>query len=104
MRILLTILAATVIATLISCDAQSGITKKSLEKYQPTPIPSISPTPTEIPIDSADVVAVDTSVQGDTISINGPDEKKNLACTKFNRVMINVSNTVITIKGACRQI
>lgn len=89
---------------LTSCDVQSGITKKAVEKYQPTPTPSISPTPTEIPIDPADVVVVDTSLQGEAILINGPNAKKTVTCTKFNRVMVNDSDNVVTIKGACRQI
>jgi hypothetical protein len=87
----------------MSCDVQSSITKQSVEKYLPTPTPSISPTPTEMPIDPADVVTVDTSVEGKPISINGPLDKK-VVCTKYNQVMVNSSDNVTTIKGACRQI
>lgn len=104
MKILITILAVTLIASLTSCDVQSGMTKKSVEKYLPTPTPSISPTPTELPVDPADVVTVDTTVEGNDISITGLREKKTVACTKFNEVMVNSSDSVITIKGACRQI
>ena len=39
------------------CDVQSGITQKSLEKYQPTPTPEKIATPPEEPIDPADPLA-----------------------------------------------
>lgn len=102
MKHILTLIVAASIAAFASCDAQSGITKKSLEEYQPTP--TITPMPTEAPIDPADVVTVDTSVQGDTIQVNGPNEKQTVTCTKFNRVMVNSTGNVVTVKGACKQI
>lgn len=92
------------LATFASCDVQSGITKKSVEKYMPTPTPSIVPTPVETPIDPADIVHVDASLQGDMISINKSSEKKPVVCDKYNQVMVNNSDTVVTIKGACRQV
>lgn len=92
------------LAILTSCDVQSGMTKKSVEKYLPTPTPSISPTPTEMPIDPAEVVTVDTSLTGDDISIYRSRDKTSAACTKFNEVEINSSDSTITIKGACKQI
>ena len=104
MKTLIITLAIALITVVTSCDVQSEITKKSVEKYQPTPTPSISPTPTEEPIDPADVVTVDTTVEGDTISTHGLKGKETVACTKFNRVMINSSDKVVTIKGACQQI
>lgn len=104
MKILLTMLFAGSVAVFASCDVQSGIAKKSVEDFQPTPTPSISPTPTEEPIDSADVVTVDTADQGATLSVNGPEEKQTVNCTKYNRVMINGAANVVTVKGACWQI
>ena len=104
MKFLLTIFAVISIATFASCDAQSGIAKKSVEDYQPTPTPTFSPAPTEPPIDPADAVTVDTSVQGDTLTVDGPNEKKSVTCSKFNRVMVNSNDNVVTIKGACKQL
>jgi hypothetical protein len=103
MKIPFTILLLASVSFVISCDPQSGITKKSLEKFGPTPTPSVSPTPVEAPIDPADVIQVDTSVQGPTIQVN-PSSKTNASCDKFNRVMINGSNREVTVKGACNQV
>jgi hypothetical protein len=104
MKITLITFAIISIAMLVSCDVQSGITKKSVEKFEPTPTPSISPTPVEAPIDPADVVQVDTSDQGPSLTVNTPKDKTNLVCDKYNRVMVNGGDKVITVKGACRQI
>lgn len=90
--------------SLASCDVQSGITKKSVEKYGPTPTPSISPTPELPPIDPADVVQVNTSVQGPTISVNDRSEKNRITCDKYNRIMVNSDGAMITIKGACSKV
>jgi hypothetical protein len=87
-----------------ACSVQSGITQKSVEKYAPTPVPSVSPTPVEAPIDPADVVEVDTTLQGTVLSVNRPKDKTSLNCNKYDRVMVNAVDTVITIKGACSQI
>ncbi len=100
----LIILSLVVVAGFSACDVQSGITKKAVEKYEPTPKPSVSPTPVEAPIDPADVVQVDTSQQGEMISFNKPKETKTVTCDKYNQVMINNSDNIITIKGACSQI
>ena len=86
-----------------SCDVQSGIASKSVEKYVPTPTPEKTVEVVE-KIDPADVVTVDTSAQGDQISINPSDNKPNLDCKKYNRVIINGDAKTFTIKGACRQI
>lgn len=104
MKIVLTFVTVILFATLVSCDVQSGITKKSVEEYQPTPLPVVSPTPELAPIDPADVVEVDIAQQGDLISLNEPKMKKTVTCDKYNQVMLNDSDGVITIKGACRQI
>jgi len=104
MKDLFTIIAAVSIAMFASCDAQSGIAKKSVEDYNPTPTPAISPAPTEAPVDPADVVTVDPALQGERLTVDGPNEKKTLDCTKFNRVMVNSNDNVVTIKGACKQL
>ena len=93
-----------VLAFVMGCDIQSGIAKKSVEKYMPTPTPTVVPTPPEEPIDPADIVNVDISQQGPLISVNGPEVTKPYNCSRYNRVMINLSNKKVTIKGACSQI
>ena len=92
------------VTSLSGCDLRSETAKSEMEKFNGTPTPTIAPTPTEAPIDPADVVQVDISVQGDMISVSGRDLKRSVVCPKFNRVMIYGSNNVITIKGGCRQI
>ena len=90
--------------SIAGCDLRSETAKSEMEKFNGTPTPTIAPTPTEAPIDPADVVQVDISVQGEMVNVSGRDLKKSVACPKFNRVMINGSNNVITIEGGCRQI
>jgi hypothetical protein len=92
------------IAMVMSCDIQSEIAKKSVEKYGPTPTPSIFPTPPEEPIDPADVVEVDTGASGPLIQINSAQDKMNLVCDKYNRVMVNGAPKVVRVKGGCSQI
>jgi hypothetical protein len=75
-----------------------------MEKFSGTPTPALSPVPTEAPIDPADVVQVDTSLDGDNLSVNSNEPKKSLSCTKYNNVMINSDSAVVTIKGACRRL
>jgi len=75
-----------------------------MEKYISTPTPPFSPTPTPIPIDPADVVQVDTSKDGDRISINGYDLKVTKNCTEYNRLTVSGDRNTITVKGVCRQI
>ena len=87
-----------------SCNVQSGITQKSLEKYQPTPTTEKIVLPPEEPIDPADVLNIDVTVQGPTLSVNRETDKKNLNCDKYNRVTINASEQEITIKGGCSRI
>jgi len=104
MRILYPLFIVFMIAIAVSCDLRSGIAKQNMEKYVSTPTPPISPTPTPEAVDPADIVSVDTSVQGDMISINGYELNQTKDCTKFNRLMINGDDNVVTIKGVCRQI
>ena len=99
------IISITLLALFTSCDVQSEMTKKSVEKYLPTPTPSISPTPVQTPIDPADVVMVETTAErGNDISVYKSGEKRTASCTKYNDVMVNGSDTLITLKGACRRI
>lgn len=87
-----------------ACDVQSGITKKSVEKYVPTPTPLPSATVAEEPIDPADIVTVDIAEPGPTISINTPEEAKRVECREFNRVMVNGHNKEVNITGACSRL
>jgi len=85
------------------CEVQSDITKKSLEKFQPTPTPE-KVVVVEEPIDPADVATADTSVQGPQIFISRATDKKKINCDKYNRVMVNGNDHVVDIKGACSQV
>ena len=87
----------------IGCDVQSGITKKSVEKYEPTPTPVKTATVIEN-IDPADVVAADTNADGPTISINPSDTKTSLNCAKYNQAMINVDRKSIKVTGVCKEL
>lgn len=104
MRIKAIIIAATCLAFAASCDVQSGITKNAVEKYGPTPTPSVSPTPVVEPIDPADVVQVDTALNGPMIPVNESRQQKTVNYNKFNQIQVNGSDAEITAKGACRNI
>lgn len=86
-----------------ACEVQSDITKKSLEKYQPTPTPE-KIVVAEEPIDPADIITADVSTDGPMITVSRTTDKKKLNCDKYNQVMINGSGHKVEIKGACRQI
>ena len=98
---LYTTLAVCVFAA--ACDVQSGITKKSVEKYAPTPTPE-KKVVVEEPIDPADVVSVDTAAEGPKLSVNKPEEGKRVNCNKYNRVTVNGHNHEVNIVGACKQL
>ena len=99
------IITISLLALFTSCDVQSGMTKKSVEKYIPTPTPPISPPPVQEPIDPADVVTIDTTGErGSDISVYKAREKRTADCTKYNDVIVNSAEAVITLKGACRRI
>jgi hypothetical protein len=101
-----TLLFATVVclAVLLSaCDPQSGIATKSVEKYVPTPTPVRTPEVVE-QIDPADVVTVDTTQEGERISIPPADEKKGADCSKYNEVRINGDGRTVNVKGVCKQL
>lgn len=85
------------------CDVQSGITKKSVEKYAPTPTPEKTAAVVE-QIDPNDVVTVDTSLDGPKLLINRDADKTTVDCNKYNRVAVNVDSKEITVKGACKQL
>jgi hypothetical protein len=86
-----------------ACDVQSGMTKKSLEKYAESPTPERTATPVE-QIDPADILTVDTSMTGPTINVNKPEEGKKVKCAKYNRVVVNGDGKEVNIEGACQQL
>lgn len=102
LKLLVVLLAS--FSFLASCDLRSETAKREMEKFSGTPTPSISPTPTPEPVDPADIVNVDTSQTGPSISIDGYEQKKSANCAKYNRVMINGDDSTITLKGVCRQV
>ena len=93
-----------IFAVLAACDLRSDTAKREMEKFSGTPTPTRTPMPAEIPVDPADVIRVETDVPGETLSVHGSDTKRSIACPKFNRVMINGSRNVVTVKGACQRI
>jgi hypothetical protein len=92
------------LAALMTACEPSGIAKKEMEKFSGTPTPTFAPIPTEAPIDPADFVQVDTALAGDNLTANGDKQTKSLDCTKYNDVMINGNNSLVTLKGACRRV
>ncbi len=85
------------------CDVQSGITKKSVEKYQPTPTPERLIV-TEEAIDPADVETVSTAESGPSVNINTEKDAKAANCSKYNNVMVNGNGREAAIKGNCNRI
>ena len=104
MKILVVLNFLLLFIVLSGCDFRSETAKREMEKFNGTPTPTIAPTPTEGPIDPAEVIKADISVQGDMVTVNGYDQKKSVVCSKFNQVMISGAKNTVTIKGACRQI
>ena len=104
MRVLVTIFCLFLVAAAAGCDMRSETAKREMDKFNGDPTPTITPTPTEVPIDPADVVQVDVNIEGETLSVNGQDQKKSLNCKKLDRVTVNGDRNVVTIKGPCRQI
>ena len=86
-----------------ACDVQSDITKKSVEKYAPTPTPEKT-IQTPKPIDPADIMNVDTAEPGPPLIVNAATGKKPVDCTKYNKLTVNGDGYDITIKGVCRQV
>ena len=103
MKNLALLIALTICFYTAGCEVQSDITKKSLEKYQPTPTPE-KIVIVEEPIDPADIITADVSMDGPMISVSRTTDKKKLNCDKYNQVMINGSGHEVEIKGACSQI
>lgn len=103
MRTIICSLAFLLAASLISCDLRSGIAKQEMEKYTSTPPPTMSPTPQGTPVDPADILEVDTGQLGDTLHVNGADQRTE-TCKEFNRVMVNGNGNAIKISGPCRLI
>lgn len=92
------------VTLLTTCDLRSETAKREMEKFTSSPTPPISPTPTPEPIDPADVVKVDTTQEGASISVDGYELKRSVNCSKYNRLLVNGDESVITIKGVCRQV
>ncbi len=86
-----------------ACDVQSGITKKSVEKYEPTPTPEKKVEVVE-PIDPADIINTDTAESGPTLIVNRATYKKPLDCSKYNKMMVNGDGYEVNIKGVCKQL
>lgn len=104
MKNLLIVSCLLLVAAVASCDLRSGIARQEMEKFSGTPTPSISPTPTPEPISPADIITVDTSLEGPPVNVDGYKQKKTVACAKYNRVMVNGDDNTVTVKGACSQI
>lgn len=104
MRISVALYSLLLIAAVSACDMRSETAKHEMEKFSGTPTPTISPLPTEAPIDPADIVQADVNQQGEPINVSGYEQKKVIACTKLNPVTVNGGSSVVTIKGPCRQI
>lgn len=104
MRVLVTIFCLFLVATAAGCDMRSETAKREMDKFNGDPTPTITPAPTEPPIDPADVVQADVNTEGGTLSVNGQDQKKSLICKKLDRVTVNGDRCVVTIQGPCRQI
>ena len=100
---LLPLLVVIAFACLTACEP-SGIAKAEMEKFSGTPTPTFAPIVTPTPVDPADIVQVDTSLGGDTLSVNGYHQASILKCDKYNNVRINGDQNTVTIFGACRQI
>lgn len=104
MKSLLSFICILAVTIMTSCDLRNETAKRGMEKFISTPTPPISPTPEARPIAPYEVITVDVNLEGEQISINGYDQKKTVACTKFNRVKINGDGHKVTITGACRQV
>jgi len=87
-----------------SCDLRSGTAKEEMEKFNgPSQTPTAQPVPTDEPIDTAGIVAVDAEQPGDRITVSGYDKRQNVTCAKFNYVVVNGERNQVMIKGPCRQ-
>ena len=103
MKILAFCTVVTLLAFVNACDVQSGITKKSVEKYAPSPTAEKTVQVVE-QIDPADIVSVDAAVEGPQLSVNKGDNKTSLDCNKYNRVQINDDGRNVMIKGICKRL
>jgi len=100
------VLALTLILTPVlfsACDVQSGITKKSMEKYETTPTPEKTVEAVE-QVDSADVLNVEPQEEGPNILVNSRFNKPTVDCNKFNRVSLNGNAWELKITGVCQRV
>lgn len=102
LKISVTLAALVIVAA--SCDVQSGMSRKSVEKYMPSPTPEVKAAATPEPVDPAESITVAASDQGPDISVDEAAGAKTVTCGKYNRVIINTMDAKITVKGACRQL
>lgn len=103
MKNILFIAALIIAVTSIGCEVQSDITKKSLEKFLPTPSPEKTAFKEE-PIDPSEIITADTATEGPQIFISRATDKKKITCDKYNRVMVNGNGHTVVISGACSRI
>lgn len=104
MKALLIVISLISFAAATSCDMRSGTAKQEMEKFSGTPTPTITPLLTPTPVDPTEVVQVENTQDGERLTVNGLQQNKTVTCNKFDRVMINGSESTVTINGVCRQI
>jgi len=106
MKTFVTIFVLLSISMLMSCDFRSGTAKEEMEKFSatPTPGPPVLSPPVPTPVAPADIVQIDTSLDGKALTVNGDALKQTLKCNEFNPVMINGNQNIVTIDGACQKI
>jgi hypothetical protein len=92
------------LATVSACDLRSETAKRGMEKFTSSPTPPISPTPTPVPIDPAEVITVDPNLAGAMLQVNTGEAAISVSCKEYNRVMVNGDGHKATIRGACRQV
>lgn len=103
MKILALYIPLLICSFVSACDVQSGISKKSVEKYAPTPTPERTVEVVE-KIDPAEVINIDVNAKGPQLSINKTTNKTTVDCNKYNKVVVNGNALEISVKGVCKQL
>lgn len=101
------LIALSIFAFLASaaCDVQSGMSRKSVEKYMPSPTPEIKATPTPEPIDPEEILTVDTTrSDAPLLELNISKQTRTAKCVRYDRVQINGDGNTITLTGGCQQV
>jgi hypothetical protein len=106
MKAILTTFVLLSTSILVSCDLRSGTANEEMEKFSatPTPTPPVSSSPAATPIDPADIVQIDTGLEGKMLTLNGEAQRKTINCNEFNPVMIDGDHNIVTVDGACQRI